>query len=253
MFAISYDRPTDLAAFAEGHGITYPLLGDEGSRAIRELGVLDEDLEAHHAAFGVATRPVQQGVAYPMTFELDERGRVTRKIVEENYRIRFGGRSLAGALLGAPFEPTAAVATAPEGQAVVSARAWLDAPSYFAFQRLGLHVECEIAAGWHVYGPRVPAGYTGLSIDITSEPEGVRLGAIVWPATQPFRVAGLEEDFAVYDGTVHITAPAEFRVPRNSGVVRLAITIRFQACDPTECLPPSAIALSLEVPEAPVP
>jgi DsbC/DsbD-like thiol-disulfide interchange protein len=213
--------------------------------------VLDEDLEAHHAVFGVATRPEQQGVAFPMTVVLDERGIIARKIVEENYRMRYGGHALAAEVLAGPLDqPRRQVATAVTGS-IVSARTSLDAPSYFAFQRLGLRVELTVAGGWHVYGPVVPPGYTGLSIDVTSEPEGVRLGAIAWPATKPFRVAGLDEDFSVYDGTIRMMAPVEFRIPRNTGVARLAIKIQFQACSASECLPPSAIELKLAVPETP--
>ena len=64
---MSYDPPDAVRAFAESHHINYPLLSDRGSRVIRELGILDEDLEAHHAVFGVPTRPEQLGVAFPMT------------------------------------------------------------------------------------------------------------------------------------------------------------------------------------------
>ena len=192
MFAISYDRSADLGAFADGHGITYPLLGDEGSQAIRALGVLDTDLEAHHAVFDVKTRPEQQGVAYPMTFVLDERGLVVRKIVEENYRVRFGGHALAAEFGGAALE--AAGVEAGASGPIVSARASLDAPAYFAFQRLRLAVGLNVASGWHVYGPTVPPGYTGLSLTVTSAPEGVRTGPVAWPRTRPFRVAGLDEE-----------------------------------------------------------
>src|SRR5206468_2165023 len=183
LFAISYDRPADLRAFADGHGITYPLLGDEGSRVIRALGVLDEDLEAHHAVFGVPTRPEQQGVAYPMTFVLDERGRVARKIVEENYRVRSSSGWLVADVANAPADGSGPKLEATAGASMVTARMRLDASAYFAFQRLRLELE--------------------------------------------------------------------FRVPRNSGVVTLGIAIRFQTCSATECLPPSAIALSLAVPETP--
>jgi len=213
--------------------------------------VLDADLEAHHAVFGVPTRPEQQGVAFPMTFVLDERGIVVRKIVEENYRIRYGGHALAAEVAGVPLEaPAERLETAATGP-LVSTRASLDAPAYFAFQRLRLEVRLDVAPGWHVYGPAVPPGYTGLSLAVTSEPAGVRTGAVAWPPTRPFRVAGLDEEFAVYEGTFAIGVPLEFRVPRNTGTVKLDVAIRFQTCSATECLPPDAIALPLAVPEAP--
>jgi hypothetical protein len=253
VFELSYDPPDAVRAFARSHHIEYPLLSDVGSRVIRELGILDEDLEAHHAVFGVPTRPEQLGVAYPMTFVLDEIGRVERKLVEENYRLRYGGNWLVHELLG-EAEPVARLETRTTGPlAIVSGGAWLDSSSYFAYQRLGLHLELTIAPGWHVYGPEVPPGYTGLAISIQSVPEGVRRGPITWPTPTPLHVQGLDEEFSVYKGTIEVLAPLEFTLPRNSGVVRLEMSVAFQTCNATECLPPNAISLSLDVPEAAAP
>ena len=186
-----------------------------------------------------------------MTFLLDRSGRVERKIVEANYRLRQGGRLLFEQLAGAqPADATDHVEgrTREEHLAV---RARLDSPTYFAYQRLGLHVDLVIAPEWHLYGPEAPAGYQQLEIAVTSEPAGARLGAIPWPAAAPFRVAGLDEDFAVYEGSVGITIPIEFIIPRGSGDVRLEVRIRSQACSTTECLPPASIRTTIAIPEAP--
>ncbi len=255
VFAITYDRQADLKAFADKTGIDYPILSDEGSRVIRELGLLDDDLEAHHARFGVPTRPEQHGVAYPMIFVLDETGRIERKIVEENYRSRYGGRWLLHELTLAPTvrDTPGTETSTPASQDIVSARAWLDSPTYFAYQRLGLHVEVRVRPGWHVYGPEVPPGYTGLRIEVQSAPPGVHSGRPRWPEAKPFRLEGLDEEFSVYEGRVEITDPVDFIVNRGSGPVRLEISLGFQVCSDTECLPPASLTLSLTVPEAPVP
>jgi hypothetical protein len=254
VFGITYDPQTELKAFAEKHAIEYPLLSDEGSRVIRALGILDEDLEAHHARFGVQTRAEQHGVAYPMTFVLDASGRVERKIVEEHYRSRYGGSWLLAELTGGRAEATAPNAEAPTMSAgIISARASLDSPRYFAYQRLGLHLELTIADGWHIYGPVVPPGYTGLRIEAKSDPPGAALGTPRWPETRPFRVEGLDEQFAVYTGRLELTVPVDFIVNRGSGPVRMEIALRFQACSERECLPPTSLELTLTVPEAPVP
>ena len=254
VFGITYDSRADLRTFAEKHAIDYPLLSDESSRVIRAIGILDEDLEAHHARFGVPTRADQHGVAYPMTFVLDEHGRVERKIVEEQYRTRYAGRWLLEELTGIRAGANAPDAEAPTASAgIVSARARLDSPRYFAYQRLGLHLELTIAPGWHIYGPVVPSGYTGLRIEAQSDPAGVMLGTPRWPETRPFRVVGLDEVFAVYEGTLDVSVPVDYTVNRGSGPVRLDIAVSFQACSERECLPPTSLALTLTVPEAPVP
>ena len=89
LFAISYDSLEVLAAFAERHGITYPLLSDEGSHSTHALGSLNEQhLVEQHAFYGIQTRDEQRGVAYPGTFVLDERGIITEKHFEQSYRVR---------------------------------------------------------------------------------------------------------------------------------------------------------------------
>jgi DsbC/DsbD-like thiol-disulfide interchange protein len=190
-----------------------------------------------------------------MTFVLDDTGRIERKIVEENYRSRYGGRWLleelgrAPAVRDTPGTETSTVAS----QGIVSARAWLDSPTYFAYQRLGLHLVVTVQPAWHVYGPEVPPGNTGLRIELQSAPPGVRSGRPRWPEAKPFRVTGLDEEFSVYKGTVEITTPVDFVVNRGSGPVRLEISVGYQACSDRECLPPASLSLSLTVPEAPIP
>lgn len=255
MFAISYDSAIQVKAFADAHRITYPLLADEGSRVIGALDVLDTELEAHQAVFGVPTRPEQLGVAYPMTFIIDGAGRIERKIVEANYRLRYGASWLVHELIGgaAPDvgQPIENAATGP--LAIVSVRARLDSATYFPYQRSILRVGLEIAPGWHLYAPDTAGGYAGVAIDVESAPEGVRSGPIAWPPAAPFRFPGLDEPFTVYTGSVAIDVPLEFIVPRGSGLMRLEVKVRFQTCNDNECLPPNEIRLSLSVPEAPVP
>ena len=251
MFAISYDAVASLEAFAAAHRITYPLLSDEGSRVIRELGLLDTELEAHHATFGIKTRDDQRGVPFPVSFVLGADGRVERVLTEENYRVRAGGRRLLAELLGTSATAPADAPSAMAREAVVSAAIRLDSPTYYAYQRLGLQIELTIAPGWHIYGPVTPDGYVPLTVDATSTPEGVRLGPVTWPPTRPFHVAGLDEEFAVYDGSVRLDVPIEFIIQRDSGEARLDITIAFQACSATECFAPTRVAATLVVPESP--
>jgi peroxiredoxin len=76
-----------LARFTATPGITFPLLFDAGSQVIRQLRMLDEQVYKHHAAFGVPNREDRfWGVPYPGEFLLDERGVVTQKRFQKNYR-----------------------------------------------------------------------------------------------------------------------------------------------------------------------
>jgi DsbC/DsbD-like thiol-disulfide interchange protein len=240
-----------LADFAKKHAIAFPLLSDEGSIQIKALGMLDLHLDEHHASFGVTTRDDQRGVAYPMTFVLNSSGRVASKFAEKNYRTRNGAQWLLRLLTG-EGDASAGIATSTRSD-VISATVRLDAAGYFAYQRLGLHVRLETEPGWHVYGPRVPDGYTPISIQLANAPAGLSRGDIAWPETRPFRIEGLTERFEVYEGTLELDIPIHFVMNRGSGSARFDVRIEYQACSATECLPPSTLVTSFDVPEEAVP
>lgn len=240
-----------LADFATKHAIAFPLLTDEGSIQITALGMLDRHLDEHHAAFGITTRDDQRGVAYPMTFVLDTNGRVESKFAETNYRTRNGAQWLLRLLTGESVA-SAGIAESAKGD-VVTAVVRLDAASYFAYQRLGLHVRLETEPGWHIYGPTAPDGYTPVSIQLADAPVGLGLGEIRWPPTKPFRIEGLSERFEVYEGALEVDVPIHFVINRGSGNARFDVRIEYQACSATECHPPSALVTSFDVPEEAVP
>src|SRR5688572_22683615 len=88
VFAISYDSVDVLRAFTEKYGISYPLLSDEGSRIMRQLGLLNEHLAEQSAYYGIQLREHHAGTPYPGTFVLDERGVIVEKRFEQSYRVR---------------------------------------------------------------------------------------------------------------------------------------------------------------------
>lgn len=229
-----------LSAFAQKHGITYPLLGDEGSVAIRRLGLLNERVFEQHAAFGIPRSERAAGVAYPGVFLLDERGLVVEKRFLQNYR----ERETAAAILEQGF----AVETAehdPDAHAAtdgVALRAYLDAPTYRIYQRRWLTVDLSIAPGMHVYGEPIPDGYVPLSI-VVEPVDGMMAGDRQGPAPRPYRVEGLDEQFVVYEGAARFVVPLTFT--RKPGDITVRAVVRLQTCSATDCLMPAAVALEL--------
>jgi DsbC/DsbD-like thiol-disulfide interchange protein len=232
-----------LARFAAAHGITFPLLSDEGSKVIRQLGMLDEQVYEHHAAFGITNRDDRfWGVPYPGEFLLDERGVVTQKRFQQNYR----ERETSQAILEQGFG-MAGSSHGPEARGVaggVAVRATLDVEAYRIYQRLRVNVEVVVPSGWHVYGLPVPEGYVPLSVSLAPI-EGLKVGEPALPIPQPFRVEGLEEQFFVYDGTVSVAVPAVFT--KNVGDRTLRVDVRFQACSSDQCLRPTGVGLDLPI------
>ena len=244
---MSYDPVATLSAFAAAHGITFPLLSDEGSVVIRRLGLLNDQVQADHAAYGIAANPRHVGLPYPGAFALDAAGIVVEKRFHESYRVRDTGAGLIARTHGIvpPAPEPGGVDTAGEP---VRVRAWLDSPTYTWFQRLHLNVEIETRPGWHVYGRPAPDGMIPLGVEIAPIP-GLEIGAVNEPAPQRFAMAGLDETLWVHEGRVRISVPLTFTAPPGAGTHRIVVTVTHQACSDRACLPPSTARIELGVTE----
>jgi hypothetical protein len=238
-----------LGAFAEKYAIRFPLLADEGSVAIRRLGLLNEHVAEHHAFYGVPMRDDVYGVPYPGSFILDAQGVVVERRFEDSYRVRETAVGLLESAFGGTSERHGAEARAtgqpyPDVETGVQVRSYLDSPTYRMMQRLRLTVDLRIEPGLHVYGEPVPDGYTPLAVEVTPL-DGLEIGAPEAPAPSPFSVAGLDEQFFVYEGTVRVSVPLTFTVATEDQTVE--VVVRYQACSATDCRPPDALQFRLPV------
>jgi len=246
LFAISYDAVAILSAFAQAHGIGYSLLSDEGSFVMRRLGLINERVQEDHAVYGIAPTSKHVNLPYPGVFVLDETGKITHKRFYESYRERDTGAGLIAETLGI-FAGDRAAEMAAAGE-TVRVRAWLDSPTYCAFQRLHLTVELAVAPGFHIYGVPIPQGYVPLTVDLAPI-DGLELRPMHWPSPHPFSVAGLDEKFWAYEGTIRGVLPFAFTAPPGAGDQVLRATVRYQACSASTCLPPEAVRLDIAVKE----
>jgi hypothetical protein len=242
VFAISYDAVDVLRGFADTYGIAFTLLSDEGSTVMRALGLLNEHVDAQHAAYGIPHHDRHRGLPYPGAFLLDAHGRVMQKRFQQSYRERETGVGLLEQGFGLQCTTRGAeVVTQSEG---VQVHAALDVPSYRFFQRLWLTVELTIAPGVHLYGRPIPTGYLPLTIEVAPLP-GMVVGAPTWPAPQPYRVAGLAEEFCVYTGTLKVSLPVT--LTEEGGDQTLQVTVHYQACSASACFAPQTLRLALPV------
>jgi Thiol:disulfide interchange protein DsbD, N-terminal/AhpC/TSA family len=235
-------------AFAEKSGITYPLLSDEGSKLIAALGLLNTRVPEQHAVYGVQPSPRHQGIAYPGSFILDEQGVVTEKRFYQSYRERETGAGILRDAFDVETELHGPVAAFDaEG---VSIHAWLDSERYRYFQRLYLTVRLDVAPGLHIYSAPIPDGFIPLSVEVAPL-EGLEVGPPELPQPRPFHLAGLDEQFFVYTGTVTLRRPVTF-TRRDAGDLVLQVSVRFQACSDTDCLMPASASLELPVAAEPL-
>jgi hypothetical protein len=246
LFAISYDSVEILRGFADKHGIRFPLLSDEGSRVIRELGLINEHVQEDHAVYGIKPSPRHVDLPYPGVFVLDKAGTIAKKRFHTSYRERDTGGALLATTLGILASPAQASFATPSESVVV--RAWLDSPTYSFFQRLHAHVELRVAPGFHVYGVPTPAGMLSLSARVAPI-DGLEVGPASWPAAHTHHLEDLGEETGLYEGTIHGSLPLTFAAAPGAGDHEVKLEVRYQACSDAVCLPPSTVQLSLPVRE----
>lgn len=228
---LSYDSPATLATFAAEGGVTFPLLADEGSVVIRQLGLLYTAIAPDHPRYGVAR---------PATYLLDRDGRVERVILHESQTVR---DSWPTALRGAvELEANVAGPVARHEAEGVAIAVSLDSAVFAPRQRVGLRAHVQIAPGAHVYGEPLPASYTPLTLTVDA-PEGVIVERAAYPPPTPLTLAALDETLPVYTGAVELTAYLTCEGVREDFTV--SATLDWQVCTETDCLIPRSATLAL--------
>ncbi len=236
VYAISYDAPEVLAAFAEEFGITYPLLSDAGSEVIRRYGILNTLIRPDEAVYGIP---------YPGSYLTDEAGVVTEKSFYRMYRVRPSTRSLLKDGFGVPLTPEAgpvAESSAP-GVRVTAA---LGEEALVFQQRVPLYITFDLNAGLHIYAPGVGGGMLGTTIEVHA-PEGIEVGIPIFPTAHPFRLEGSAEALPVLDGNIEVAVPL-ISTRADVEPVSLEVVVRYQACDDHQCFLPQEQTLTLQAP-----
>lgn len=234
--AISYDPVGAIAQFCAEHAITYDFLADEGSRFIRELGILNTLVQPDESVYGIP---------YPGSYFLDEQGVVVAKVFHREYQLREAASYLLSEAFGIQPDldsfPGTSVA-APD----VELSAQLGAPDLKFAQVVALYVRLALPDGLHVSAPDAPEGFIPTSVRVTTDGP-VDVGTPRFPASHAFRLEGLKEELRVLDGVIVVAVPLTLR-GRDLEAVDLAIGVEYQACNDRECFLPQRATMQLRVP-----
>ncbi|MCX2982047.1 redoxin domain-containing protein [Halieaceae bacterium IMCC14734] len=249
LYAISYDRPDELAEFAAHHDINFPLLSDKGSRLIRQLGILNTHVTRDQVPF--------YGIPYPGTYVLNEQGVITGKLFGRNHHARFTGESMLDSALGEILigedEP---MASTDDEQVNITAVWHGGGGTVKASVVREIVVRFELAEGLHIYDEPVPQGMVATRVEVTG-PEGFHTGDMRKPATHTLELPELDTALQVWSNQVDLAIP----VWVDDSVVSLlgeqaevdleiALKIHYQACDDQVCHIPQSRDLTLRVPFA---
>jgi peroxiredoxin len=243
VYALSYDSVEVLSAFAEEKGITYRMLSDVGSIAIRDLGLLNANITGDQEYWGFGYRQdLHEGLPYPGTFVLDERGVIIEKHMDRDYKLRSSGGVLLEEL--GLSHPRSSPSTASGLGAVLAV--WTDEEAYFPQQEGAIRIRLQVEDGLHVYVPPNPDGYINVLVSIDA-PAGVLRGKASLPDGHPFQVEGLKEEFTVAEGT--IAFDVAFRLVEGTGPAEVAVSVSYQACSDSECLVPATLTAAVTIGE----
>ncbi len=243
VFAISNDPVEILADFASKHDISFPLLSDNDSAVIREFGIMNQLIRPDE---GQSMR--WYGIPYPGTYYVDTNMVVTDKDFHQHHARRASGSSVLARALGQEIEVhSEAESIDVSGQINVSVG--LSEPALQLEVVSQLLIDIEIPEGMHAYASGAPDQFARLSVEV--EADGIRIGDVSWPASEPMNTLGIDEEVPVYKGRIRASLP----ITVTSDVIRLghdipetlqvSIAVGFQLCDDYECFLPERIEATL--------
>ncbi len=229
--AVSYDSREVLRAFAEQHGIGFPLLSDRDSAVIRRFGIFNTNIAPGLRAYGVP---------HPVDYLVAPDGIVIRKYFVPNYQHRVTASAIALREFGKAGQGAVAV-TLRSGALTVEIG--LASAEAFAGQEIGYLAKFSLEPGWHIYGAPLPDVYTAASI-VFDDPSIVRQ-SFELPEPQPMAIAALDETLPVYSGSFQGVGSLLLKFPIDAGPIVLPGKLRFQQCSDTVCEAPEAIPFEL--------
>ena len=258
---ISYDPVETLAAFAQQRNITFPMLSDAGSAAIKRFGLLnpavewafgpDKDdpavqAEVRKYVSAVGAREMMAGMAFPGTFIVDRQGRVQQRFFEDFYVER---NTVSNLLIKLGDKTDAAVAGTKVSTAHLDVTTYPSISEVTPGDRFSVVLEIEPHAKIHVYAPGAKS-YRVIALAIEPNPQ-VRTLPVEYPASESYFFKPLNERVPVFQKPFRLvqelvlegTQQAQQSL-RGKESVTVQGTLQYQACNDTECFNPVSVPLS---------
>ncbi len=241
--AISYDSVETLRAFADKHGITFPLLSDAGSKTIDAWGLRNRD------ATGRAS-----GVPHPGTFVIDRGGRVVSRAFEAAYQERETAASILTTIDAAAAGPPGSIEVAGRH---LRARLSLSNRTAAPGHRVTLIADVTPGPNIHVYAPE-QQGYLPIALALAASPD-FKAAAPRFPPSREYLFVPLNERVQVFDRpfrilqdvTLALTPSLRQRAVANE-TVTIAGTLDYQACDDKVCFKPETMPLTWTIGLTPI-
>jgi hypothetical protein len=232
--AISYDSVPILKDFSTRRKISVPLLSDQDSKLIRQLGILNTSIPA--GRFG-------HGVPHPMTVWLDANGAVTKVFADPEYTERVTAASIVTREFGLDGRAHGVTKTdhltLDNSSSATKAR-----PG----QRISLVMKAMLKPKMHVYAPKV-TGYIPVSFKMDESPY-FKAEEITFPAARVLLLPAIKEKVPVYLGSFRVLQELTFAdgktlkpLLEQKEPIKVTGKFRYQACDDKVCYLPKEVSV----------
>jgi DsbC/DsbD-like thiol-disulfide interchange protein len=221
-----------LRRFADRFAIEYHLLCDADSAVIDAFGIRNTNIPEDHDWYGVPL---------PGMYLVDEDGRVFDKHFAADHAVRESVNSALQERFAVDIGHDGLVTAGAEG---VTVRSWFSTPTIRRAQMTVLTVELNLAPGLHLYGRPLPAGYIPVELQVDGG-EGLVVQQIAYPRARPRRFEVLDETLPAYENSVQLKAHCLGMA--REGTVDVSVTVRYQACDSTECYLPERLTFDMNL------
>jgi peroxiredoxin len=233
--SITYDSADILRAFANRIRIRYTMLSDPESTVIRAFNILNTNVDKNTPRFGIP---------FPGTYIINEKGIITAKYFDDDYR----ERSSAASILTREFGAAGAMQNTIENNQLKLTYYASDttlAPGH----RAALVIEIELKPKMHLYAPGVEH-YIPIDWQMAESKAWLAFPA-AYPASKMLRLPAIKETVPVYTNHIRIVRDLAIGLdpeitPALAADRTLSVegSFHYQACDDKECYLPKTIPLN---------
>ena len=233
--SLTYDSTDILKTFANRIGIRYPMLSDPESVVIRAFDILNTNIDRNSPTYGIP---------FPGTYVINDKGVITAKYFDDDYRERSSAASILTREFGAAGVLQSAVENTQLKLTYYASDATL-APGH----RAALVLEIDLKPKMHLYAPGVQH-YIPIDWQMAGSKAWAAFPA-VYPASKTLNLPAIKETVPVYTDHIRIVRDVAVGLepeimPSLAADRTLSVqgSFRYQACDDKECYLPKTIPLT---------
>lgn len=146
------------------------------------------------------------------------------------------------------FAAVACVPVFAQSDKVVKARGYVSADGVKAGEKFKVAVALEIGEGYHINAHRPTLDFLQATTVAFDSPSGIRIGESRYPAPELRRFEfAPDQELAVHEGTVFITAEAEADKSQKPGESIIHARVTVQACNDNLCLAPADLTFEIPI------